>query len=59
MAGVDTPTDDYGGFDFTHGDVLDLAAQDGPDLLLSLPDHSTVRLLDFDIGLLGTDDIVI
>jgi hypothetical protein len=36
-----------------------LAAQDGPDLLISLPDDSTVRLLDFDIGLLGADDIVI
>jgi serralysin len=40
-------------------DVLGLATQVGADVLFSLPDGGSVTLLNFDIALLGAEDIVI
>jgi hypothetical protein len=40
-------------------DVLGLAAQVGAGVLFSLPDGGSVTLLNFDIALLGAEDIVI
>jgi hypothetical protein len=40
-------------------DVLDLATQAGTGVVFALPGGSTVELNNFDINLLGVDDIVI
>ena len=47
-------------FDFANkASVLDLATQVGTDVLFALPDGATVELNNFDIDLLGADDILI
>lgn len=51
---------DFSAFGFANAsDVLNSAAQAGTDVLFSLPDGESVRLLNFDIALLGSEDIVI
>lgn len=51
---------DFRFFDFANkASVLDLARQVGADVVFTLPDGVTVELNNFDINLLGAEDIVI
>jgi Ca2+-binding RTX toxin-like protein len=51
---------DFRAFDFaSKADVLNLASQVGSSVLFSLPGGETVELRNFDITLLGAEDIVI
>jgi Ca2+-binding RTX toxin-like protein len=51
---------DFRSFGFANAaEVLSLAAQSGTSVAIDLPDGSSVNLLDFDIGLLGSEDILI
>lgn len=51
---------DFRAFGFgSAADVLGLAAQAGADVIFDLPDGGSVRLIDFDLGQFGSDDVLI
>lgn len=50
---------DFRPFDFdSHSDVLDLARQNGPDVVVEFDDGQVVQLNSFSLALLGAEDIL-